>query len=247
MKYSIIISYIPRLEQWQRAAKAWTIADADLGDWEFVLAIDAKCTPEEKNDAIQAAGWLDLVVVDLPPESKDWHNMASAVNLAVEASNGDNIILTGQEILPPADVFHWFDMALAIKPDAYFAGACMSLDESGQLDGWYQHSTLSHNHHFHFCACCSKETFWKAGGFDDEYSLGYAVEDSEWTDRLAYAGVEVYAYDTVVVAHQAHSRQYSSMPAALQSELHDRNQAIITRNRIARAAGTWQPVRRGNG
>lgn len=241
MKYSIILAYIDRLPQWEKAVKAWQAIGAGRDDWELVLTIDAKVTQCQRQAAIDAADGCRLVVVDLPPESREWRNMASAVNYGVRAATGTHVILTHQEMLPLTDAFQWFDAAFATKPDAYFAGACLSLTDDGKPDVWYQHSALSHDHRFHFCACCSVETFWKAGGFDDEFTLGYAVEDSEWRDRLEYAGIAVLPYDTVVVAHQAHSRNYQGMDSAAQIKLHARNQAILERNRAARKAGTWKP------
>jgi hypothetical protein len=171
--------------------------------------------------------------------------MSSAVNLAAKAAAGEALILTHPEILPPANVLAWFDLALEAKPGAYFAGACLALDNDGRFDKWYQHGALSHDHRFHFCACLAREAFWLAGGFDDEMSYGYAVDDCEFLDRLRYAQVPVLAYDTVVGAHQEHSRNYASvgMDRELQVRLHERNKALLDRNREQRKAGTWKPCK----
>lgn len=130
-------------------------------------------------------------------------NPCAPLNLAVNRSKGDVIVLTNPEIIHTKPVLtEMLEVLEAAGPMAYVTARCE--DERGVIAGrevdYSKDGRLPvpKRAHFHFCAMLHRSLWEKAGGFDEDYRNGQACEDNDWLWRLHNAGAEFFHVDTPV-------------------------------------------------
>lgn len=92
----------------------------------------------------------------------------------------------------------------------------------------------------HFVMALTKELFFKVGGFDEEFLLGYAYEDSDLPIRMKAAGINVNTTDMIFGVHFHHARQEARFDKAAFDILCAKNAALQNKNTLKAKGGTFK-------
>lgn len=206
MKYSFLMPYKDRAEQFYNTLISLRHWYGDREDWEVVVVLD---------------GEQRLIIPDGFPRMKrlvvirDAVNPAPLFNMAAAAAEGDYLIITNPECYHVSNVLGWYDKVFTHDPDGYAVAACDNVKGVGRVNKYqpvlgaikatFQHST-QHNVMYHYCSAMSRDSWHDLGGFDERFGAGYACEDDDFRDRIWCGGWTVYLDDTVRVLHQEHTK-----------------------------------------
>lgn len=187
MKVSVCMPYWERQAELDRSLAAYDRLYKHL-DLEISICDDGSPKP------VQAPG---RVVTRLPTKTIGL-NPCVPLNAAVRASSGDIVVLTNPEVEHREDVLT--DMlAMLQHPDDYVTVSCWDVT----LKQWIAGPEVDYHFangrypvptgaHFHFCAMLSRELFERAGGFDEAYRHGRALEDNDWLWTLDAIGARFH-------------------------------------------------------
>lgn len=145
---------------------------------------------------------LDVKVVRLPEKSIPMCP-TTAWNEGVKAASGDMVVLSCVEILHDKPIL--LDLVARAKelgPKGYSLAAAWCPDTSS----WHCHSAvevpgLPEGVGIGFCGAMTKDLYWEAGGFDDDYREGAGYEDRDFIQRLLKIGAQFNICDDLVVTH----------------------------------------------
>jgi hypothetical protein len=144
------------------------------------------------------------------PVKSDPKNPCTPINHAVRHAAGDLILLTNPETVHPVDVLSEMVRQVSQDPFAYVLASAYC-PESGT---WYCHPDYAPAG-YHFCGLLSKDLFWRAGGFDEDYREGHCFDDPDFVQRLLRAGAKITLRDDLIVLHrQIESPSLSAQPHA---------------------------------
>jgi hypothetical protein len=184
---SVIVPYWDRPAALEHMFDNWreVYGLAGLGTVEFVIADDGNAVPPVVPED------LHVLVVTLPRKDRPL-NPCVPINAAVRASSGDVLVLTNAEVGHVQPVIDEM-LALLEHPDDYVTAPCFDAKR-----GWLAGPKVDYRGggrlpvpagaHFHFLAMLRRSLWDKAGGFDEDYRLGQATDDNDWTWRLHRAG-----------------------------------------------------------
>ena len=214
---SVIMPYFHRPEQLKNTLDSyWHFYHKEAEDIEIILIDDGSPT-EEARKILLRSGFPHASYVRLDREKRG--NPTVPFNMGVEMAKSPLLLLTNPENMHLGNVID--DAVENAKPNTYRCYACRTVRQAKFSDvmrdpmtftlfaetprGFYQHSRHS-NRMIYFCALLTKETFLKVGGIDEQYSDGYAWEDSDFVLRMREANINFEAVDSPEVAHQEHAR-----------------------------------------
>ncbi len=161
-------------------------------------------------------------------------NPCVPINVAVNASKGDIIVLTNPEILHKEQTLLRMQSMMLTEND-YVSATCWDAQR-----GWLAGSQVNYETQgrlpvppgasFHFCVMFSRALWERAGGFDEDYRNGLACDDNDWVWRAAVAGARFRTTkSTVEHLHQSasikwlipHNRElfYQKWPEARRNEV----------------------------
>lgn len=227
MKYSFVIPYYDRLDQFAQTLRTFHEFYSVRTDWELVVVDDSKSTPVmTKHLFILLDSYPDFNVNYVRSMASGAWNPSTAFNEGVQASNGGILILTNPECKHSCDILSELDKEFSESINTYVICACMSLKKDGSFHMWYQHSK-ERNEKYHFCSAISKENYYRAGGFNDAYTSGYGYDDNSFRDRVLRLNGPVSVRDDLVVIHQWHPK----VRPADYRRLLDRNRKIYNQER----------------
>jgi len=192
---SVCMPFYQRQDALDRSMAAYHVLYHDL-DLEFSICDDGSPDPLIA---------FDCLVTSLP-KKKHALNPCVPINRAVEASNGEIIVLTNPEIEHETAIFGQMLARLEGEND-YVIAACRD-HKTGQ---WLSKSTavgcmsgrlpMPKGSGFHFCTMLHRSTWNKIGGFDEEYREGQGCDDNDWLWRLEDIGVNFIMCDDLIVKH----------------------------------------------
>ncbi len=217
MKISVIMPYYHRPDQLKNTLESyWHWYHKSAEDIEIILIDDGSPT-EAARKILLESGFPHARYVRLNRERPG--NPTVPFNIGVEMAKSPLLLLTNPENMHLGNVID--DAVENTKPDTYRCYACRTIRQARFSDvmrdpitftlfgeipgGFYQHSRHS-NRMIYFCASLLKETYLKVGGIDEQYSDGYAWEDSDFVLRMHAANINFEAVDSPEVAHQSHPR-----------------------------------------
>lgn len=200
---SLILPYWDRQEATDRSLALLAERYADLLDLEIVIVDDGSPVPYKAPQDYP----LRLRIVRLPPKDGP-KNPCVPINVGVNASDGDIIVLSNPEILHDMPVLPgMLDELERLGPDGYVLAAAWCPEEKQ----WHCHSTISGDRStgerqpagsgFHFCAMFHRSLWDKASGFDEDYRDGAGYDDPDWVNRAARVGAKFVIRDDLVVTH----------------------------------------------
>ena len=207
MKYSFIMPYYDRLEQFKNTLRSLIYHYEDRDDWEIVLVEDGK-----NDDGVWTALCCNYeVLIKRELMARPCSNPAPMFNAGARVARGDHLVLTNPECLHVTNVLEEFDK----HPDAYRIAACLAVESCSKfttpdalqykVEKWYQHS-FHRNRMLHFCSAIPRATWDEIGGFDEVYADGIASDDSDFRNRVAATGIEMLPVDDALVLHQKHRK-----------------------------------------
>jgi GT2 family glycosyltransferase len=165
---------------------------------------------------------IKLTRIEGSPEPK---NPCVPMNMAVNASKDDIIVLTNPEVEHVEPIFAKMLAALRF-PNDYVIAAC----RCAHTGRWEARSGLRTKNRqrvpqfsgFHFCTMLHRGLWNAAGGFDEEYREHRGCEDNDWLWRLQDVGANFIPLDDCIVYHHP-TPEHSAMPGGKQ------NQALLQR------------------
>jgi len=216
MKYSFLLPYYDRADQFAQTLESFRRFYGHRDDWELIVVVDTKSphTPSIK-------GFRGLVLTQTVPTS----NPCQSYNHATLAAMGDIFIITNPECRHDVNILAGLDAIFADNPNAYVVCSCESLDSKGRHFMWYQHSQRR-NCCYHFCTALTRENWHRVGGFDERYADGIAYDDNDFRESVRAAGLQFVVRDDLKTTHLWHPKPHLELPNKAQLEA--RNKAIYT-------------------
>lgn len=188
---SICMPHYRRAQQLERTLASYRRHYARL-PLEIVICDDG--TP----GGLQAPG---CEVIQLPEKSYAL-NPCVPINRAVNASRGEIIVLTGPEVVHRHDVLTSLctrvDDGLSLSPSCFDVTTRTWLVRNGVKNGAMP---VPGGFGFYFCSVFTRTAWQAAGGFDEDYRYGQAMEDTDFGWRMSRAGVEFEIDDELIVEH----------------------------------------------
>lgn len=217
-KYSIVMPYTHRPNQTYNTMLLNRHWYGERDDLEILVVEDYRnAADQEKHEALLAVlqqfPELDIRHI-INPDEVLW-TACSSYNLGAREACGKFLVLTCPECMHVVDNLSDMDGGyLKWSEDRYNVWSCLSVTHSGRYTDpmdweqetgsvWYQHSRFN-NRCLNFATCMLKEQYLELGGFNEEYSNGFAFADNEFINTIRKAGIEVSASDTARVFHQYH-------------------------------------------
>jgi len=218
-EYSIIMPYLDRATLLHNSLLSFSYWYSDRDDWEVIIVKDSKCSKEDKLSEVVAA-WrqrgIDIRIVE--QKADDCYGPSKLFNQGVAECQGQYVILTSPEVFHNSDILEGLDLAFDDDPNQYVVCACQSLGRvrvgmeteikrynqlRGQFKEWFQHS-IHRPAKYHFCSALKKELYLKAGGFDEDYALGFCFDDDDFRDSIIEVGITLSQRDDLLTSHQWH-------------------------------------------
>ncbi len=205
IKYSILMPYYNRLEQFEKTLSSFVFQYSERKDIEIILVLDNKVT---KNEAYKLFALIkknpELNINVFGRATNSW-NPCESFNIAASFAKGDYFVLTNPECYHITDVLSGADIEFERDKGVYVVCACKALKKDFTMHRWNQHSVLR-NTGYHFCSVLHKDTYWSVNGFDERFSNGFAYDDDAFRDSLKNKGIQFVYRDDLVVYHLFHEK-----------------------------------------
>lgn len=129
-------------------------------------------------------------------------NPALAFNIGVRNAKYNQIIITSPEVKPKTNVLPQLETLLGHNV------ICQVFDQSA---GGQEYSLVNKNHRGHdpsmyFLAMFNKSDIEAINGWDENFMLGYAIEDVDFGARWMRAGLPFEVREDIQAVHQYHPR-----------------------------------------
>jgi hypothetical protein len=186
---SVCMPYFERRDELERSMRAY---EAIYDDIELSI-VDDRSYPS----LVLPETGLDVVFSRLDGE-KGAKNPCVPMNIAVNQSKHDVIVLTGPEIQHTGDIFT--AMLEKLGPMTYVTAKCIEPSGKQLVPRQRQHN-IPENSGFHFCTMLTRELWDLAGGFDENYRDGQGHEDVDWLYTLESVGATFVMVDETVIHH----------------------------------------------
>ena len=200
MKYSFLMPFFNRHEQFRNTLISFVNLYADRDDFEIVVILDEKSKRDE--EIPPTFNGIEIKVRD----GGSCTSPSSHYNQAAEVARGQYLILTSPEVKHETDILAGFDKHLKDHSLCYVIAACKNdAHKLGKGIPWFQH-TEHRPSNYHFCSCLHKNVFKMVNGFDELFSAGVGYDDNDFRDGLEYAGVKFVQDDSLITVHQQHEK-----------------------------------------
>lgn len=130
-------------------------------------------------------------------------NPSKALNLAVNKSKYEQIIITSPEVIPLSPVLDQLEEVLGQNI------VCQVFDEYEDGDRSFSlvnNHFRSENPGMYFLAMFNKSDIERINGWDEDFMKGYAYEDNDFGERWVRAGLPFVIREDIQALHQYHPR-----------------------------------------
>lgn len=136
-------------------------------------------------------------------EYNNGFNPSMALNIGVKNAKYDTIIITSPEVKPVTRVLDQLEPLIGNNI------VCHTLDEnsSGDTRDLVSRSFREDTPGMYFLAMFNKSDIAKINGWDNDFMLGYAYEDTDFGMRWVKAKLPFMISDDIVALHQFHERK----------------------------------------
>ena len=224
--YSICFPYALRLNLLRNTLQSFREQYSYRRDYSVSIAIDPISNKEHDKLVALTMEYIEIPIILNTGEHR---GISYLRNLSVNKSTGKYIIHTSPEVLVNGDILSFCDDSFHLDSDAYLVFAVNNIDANGKHLEWYQHS-VHKNHMYHFLTAMSRETWFKTGGFCEEFDSGYAWDDNDYCGIIKSLGIKIVTIDEVWGSHQSHPH----VPITNHREMSLRNRQLFLRRESER-------------
>lgn len=217
MKYSIILPYYKRAALLRNTLASFRLLYEARDDFEVIVVEDIKNTvdPAAHIDMVDVvAEYADLRVRWMLQNIRETMCPGTAYNMGVRQSSGEFIVISNPECRHEADILAGLDAEFERDPGCYVVCACLSTDQQGNPEAWYQHSQHK-DHKLNHCTAISRTNYDRIGGFDEAFADGYARTDIDFVWTVMNANIPIVERDDLLTVHQWHERSYELPPGEM--------------------------------
>lgn len=231
MKISIVTSYYNRKQQFLNTLKTIKLSK-QIDNLEIIVADDGSSNEHRLEDVISDYPFIKLIRIE--PHEKWYANPCIPFNKAINAANGDIIVLQNPECLHVGDILTNivdnltntnyitysvysadYNATMDIK-DYDFGGSNIFETIKNRLEPFNTQNYVSegiscwYNHSihrpcaYHFISAITKENMNKLNGFDERFANGIGFDDDEFLYRVKKLGLNVEIIDSPFGVHQWH-------------------------------------------
>jgi hypothetical protein len=234
MKYSFLFPYYNRADCFALTLSSFKELYQSRNDYEVVIIEDFKNISNvgyhEKLKSIISIFNPFFPIKHIECDIQNMYNPSILFNLGAKGSLGAYLIVTNPECCHMVDILKGLDGEFEKNPLAYVVCSCLAVQlktprtnfepckikmEDFTSVQWYQH-TKHRNCSWHFCSCISKDTYFKFGGFDEQYAKGIAYDDVDFINTVRKSGSPVIPRDDLLTYHIAHDISYQSNGALME-------------------------------
>jgi hypothetical protein len=170
-----------------------------FNDVEFIIPtrtiIDIKEIIEDESFSIQLIKYEN---------GGPYFNPARALNLGVQNSKYSNIIITCPEVCPWSNVLQQF----SVLPEGAYVAQVFDINIDGVITLSLVNKRYRFQHPgFYFLAMYKKEDIIKINGWDEDFLLGKAYDDSDFGERWVRAGIPFEVREDIQANHMYHLRE----------------------------------------
>lgn len=230
MKYSVLMPYHKRSQQFESTLKSFRYHYPGRDDYEVIVVEDQKNYNDQQEHLalIQLLQQFKDISIRTILRQTDSCNPASAFNQAAKIAQGEYLVITNPECMHKVNILDELDKQFEKSPDCYVVCSCLAIKDAklrmswvDKVQGtWYQHS-VHRNALCHFCSVLSKSQYDEIGGFDEVYDAGMCFEDDDFRNLVQEDGIQIVPRDDLITIHLAHGK--SKPPNYL--KLHQVNKA----------------------
>ena len=195
--FSIITPLDPnRLDQFKVTKQAYDVMQQTK---EFI--IPTRNEPFIRNFLEKHDLMKDVIII--PYRVEAGFNCSKALNLGTRTAKYDSLIITSPEVMPITLVLEQLEQLIGQNV------LCKVVDEDEQ--GNISRSLVRRRYRdkspaFYFLAMFNKADVEKINGWDEDFMLGYAFEDTDFGERWNRAGLPFIVRDDIQGRHQYHPR-----------------------------------------
>ena len=231
-KISLVTAYYNRRKLFHNTLR--TIEKNKNKDLLEIIVVDDASEDQNRIDDFPDIFDLDIKVIRIKPEEKNWVNPSIPFNIGFNNVNTDIVIIQNPECLHFGDII---GTALnKVEENVYVNFGAYSVDKTkteqfnkldfskpsifnniGRLinpmvnrgivaDGTtaWYNHSKHRPHMLHFCSAISKKDLDELGGFDERYAHGVGFDDNDFILRIKRKGMDVNMIDRPFVIHQYH-------------------------------------------
>lgn len=158
--------------------------------------------------------WKDVTLV--PYKHELGFNPSMALNLGVNKSKYDNIIITSPEVKPSTDVLAQLSELL----DENVICEVSDQDIDGNLKILVSDGYRSESPAMYFLAMFKRKDLETINGWDEEFMKGYAYEDNDFGERWNRAKLPFKMHSEIKAVHQYHPRSETIPGGMVTNQLH---------------------------
>lgn len=227
MKYSIILPYNKRYDQFKNTLISFVHHYQNRNDFEIIIGEDYKNSIDE-SEHYKLISLIENFSSKLNLRIEKTYfpgvyNPCLSFNHCASVASGEFLIISNPECFHETNILNGLDTETENNKNVYVVCSCRTIDNlkiknnkliyiidptmKNYCDGWLQHS-IYNNRMFHFCVCLSKENFINMGGFDPNFQYGIAWEDVDFINRVKISKMDIKLRDDLKVLHQYHSKEY---------------------------------------
>lgn len=231
---------LPYWDRQKAANKALATLEQYAGklDLEVVIIDDGNKVPFEAPPTN-----LNLVIVRLPLKDEP-KAPTRAWNEGARVATGDVLALSCIEVLHDRGpvLIEMLEELKRAGPKGYVLAAAWCPEQGD----WHVHSSVEvpecpPGTGLSFCSMLSRDLYFEAGGFGEEYRDGAGYEDRDFIHRLTHAGAKFIKRDDLVVTHPK-----TGATIAWGAHKFERNKAIFERTWLQRIKRTFVCVNAQN-
>ena len=208
VKYSILLPYYHRPDQFKRTLQSFVDLYSDRNDYELIIIEDQKQTEKQSLELEELFYQYkrQIFFIWIKSQAKNAYNPAQAYNEGAYIARGRYFVLTSPECMHTTDILSGLDEEFDKDPQAYVICACQSLKADGSKHMWYQHSEFR-NVNYHFCSALLRESYFnRVGGFNEQYTQGYGYDDNSFLLRVQNASIKIVNRDDLLTHHLWHEK-----------------------------------------
>jgi len=221
---SVVMSYYNRKKHLINTLNS--IIKSAYSNFEVIVIDDASDKEHRIEDLQEIFNFLKIIRIE--KEDKKHVNPCVPINIGLNNSSGDIIIIQNPECLHYNDVFS--HVINNIEKNKYLVYTTINKDvvdivaefnwgknnitdllkinkNTNVNNEWYCHKNYRPAA-YNFCAAITREDLVELNGFDERYAFGIERDDVEFLTRIKRKKMDIIIVDDIIVIHQTHPKFY---------------------------------------